>query len=81
MPCFLESGRVQLSADEVDIYRVAAARLRDVCETMLDLHQPMTSDEWIVLQVADAALQGHIAVLDEVIAAVETSIQSRRRAA
>ncbi len=77
----LESGKLQLTAEEALTYRAAAQRLHEACEITLDLDQPIVSDDWILILAAHAALQGDVAVLDEVIATLQTAVQGRKQAA
>jgi hypothetical protein len=49
VPSILESGRLQLSTDEVSTYRAAADRLHEACETALDLTQPITIEDWVAI--------------------------------
>ena len=80
MALVLESGKLQLTAEEAVSYRAAADRLHEACEIMLDLGNPIASDDWILVLAAHAALQGNVAVLDDVIAMVRTAIQGRKQA-
>jgi hypothetical protein len=77
MPYVLESGKLQLTPDEADAYQGAASRLHEACEIGLDLTQPVSIDDWILLQLAQAALAGSVEQLDRVIAAVESAIRAR----
>ena len=76
----LESGKLKLSAEEAVTYRAAAERLHEACEITLDLGHPITSDDWILVLAAHAALQGDVAVLDDVIATLRRAIQGRKQA-
>jgi hypothetical protein len=76
----LESGNLQLTAEEAVTYRAAAERVHEACEITLDLGQPIVSDDWILILAAHAALQGDIAVLDDVIATLQRAIQGRKQA-
>ena len=73
----LESGKLQLTAEEAATYRAATERLLEACEITLDLGNPIASDDWILVLAAHAALQGNVAVLDDVIARLQTAIQGR----
>jgi hypothetical protein len=77
MPDLLESGKLQLSREEAWAYRSAADCLHETCEMALDLTQPVTVEDWIFLEVADAALAGDFDHLDSVVAKVEAEIESR----
>jgi hypothetical protein len=79
MPHFLESGKFQLTNDETATYRAAATRLHEACEMGLDLAQPIGIDDWILIQLAHAALADNLGPLDEVIAAVESALRARQR--
>ena len=79
MPNLLESGNLRLSPEEASIYRSAADSLREKCEMVLDLRQPVTVDEWMFLEVTHAALEGDLELLDSVIAKVEAEIQSHKQ--
>jgi hypothetical protein len=61
----LEYGKLQLSCEEAATYRAAAERLHETCEMALDLAQPISVEEWIVLEVAHAALAGELGLLDD----------------
>ena len=78
MPHFLESSKLELTPDEAAIYRAAADRLREATDTALDLTQPVSVEDWILIRVADAALAGNARVLDQVIEVVELAAKSRR---
>jgi hypothetical protein len=80
MALVLESGRLQLTAEEAVTYRAAAKRLHEACEITVDLGNPIASDDWILVLAAHAALQGDVAVLDDVIATLQTAIQARKQA-
>lgn len=73
MPGFLESGKLQLTADEAGAYRSAARRLQEACEVALDLSQPISIEDWTLLHVAQAGLAGDLEPLDE------SSAPSKRR--
>ena len=77
MPDLLESGKLQLSREEASAYRAAADRLHETCEMALDLTQPITVEDWILLAVAHAALAGDLGPLDGVVAKVEAEIVAR----
>jgi len=79
MPSALESGKLQLSAEEIRRYRAAAERLTLACDAIVDLRKPITLDEWVLLVIADAALRGDLTPLDRVIATIEDEIESRRQ--
>ena len=70
---------LQLSPEEAGRYRGAVDRLRDTCEIVLDLSQPITVEEWMFLQVAYAALDGDLDLLDGVMAKVEAEIRARKQ--
>ena len=77
MPDFLESGELRLSHKEASAYRAAADRLHEACAMALDLTQPITIENWILLEVAHAALAGDLGLLDCVAAKVEDEKESR----
>jgi len=79
MPCLLESGKLQLTPDEVIAYRPAADRLHEACEISVDLAKPISLDDWILLRVGQAALAGETRLLDDVIEVVERAVRSRRQ--
>jgi hypothetical protein len=73
----LESGKLQLPREEAGSHRAAAEYLHEKCEVAFDPSQPMTVEEWIVLELAHAALGGEHGLLDHVIARVEAEIETR----
>ena len=79
MPSALESGKLQLSAEEIRRYRAATDRLALACDAIVDLRKPIALDEWVLLVIADAALRGDRKPLDRVIATIEAEIESRRQ--
>lgn len=79
MPSILESGKLQLSPEEISTYRAAVDRLRQSSEIVVDLERPITLEEWMVLSIADAALRGDLAPLDQVISSIDAEIKSRRQ--
>jgi hypothetical protein len=79
MPSFLESGKLRLSPEEAANHRAAARRLHATCEMVVDLTQPIDLDDWVLVQLASAALAGDVGLLESAIAKVETEIQSRRQ--
>jgi len=77
MPTVLECGKLRLSSEEAAVSRAAADRLHEACEMALDLAQPITIEDWILLETARAALAGELGVLDAVVAKIEAEIGSR----
>jgi hypothetical protein len=78
MPDLLESGKVRLSPEEIRDYHSAAVRLHDTSEMALDLKQPISLESWIMLEIARAALEGDIGLLDTVITTIRAEIASRK---
>jgi hypothetical protein len=79
VPCILESGKLQLSPEEVSTYRAATDRLHEACEMALDLTQSITIEDGLCLEVSGAALGGNLEPLDGAIATVEERIQLRKQ--
>jgi hypothetical protein len=79
MPDLLESGKLKLSAEEAKNYRSAAAHLHETCAMALDLAQPVTVTDLILLSVAKAGLDGDTAAVELVIAKVEGAIRQKAR--
>ena len=79
MADLLESGKLQLSREEASHYRPAADRLHESCATALDLAQPITVTDLILLSVAKAGLDTDTSALDLVIAKVEDAIRQKTR--
>jgi hypothetical protein len=50
-----------------------------MCDGTLDLTQPITIEDWLCLEVSVAALGGNLEPLDGAIAAVRTTIRSRKQ--
>jgi hypothetical protein len=79
MPDLLESGKLQLSSEEASCYRAAAEHLRETCAMALDLEQPITVSDLLLLAVAKAGLEGDTSTVDFVIAKVEDAIRQKAR--
>jgi hypothetical protein len=77
MARLLESGNLQLSLEETASYRAAAGRLHETCAMALDLAQPITPTDLILLSVARAGLEGETKVIDLVIATIEEAIKQK----
>jgi hypothetical protein len=75
----LESGKLRLTCEDAGAYRAAADHLHETCETVLDLTQPITIDELILLRITHAAIEGDLKPLDRVIAKIEAEIRVRKR--
>ena len=78
MPDVLESGKLRLTPNEAATYRAAAERLREACEMGLDLTQPISIDDWILIRIAHAALAHDLRPLDEAMAMVEGALRARQ---
>jgi hypothetical protein len=78
MPDVRESGNRQLSREEASAYRAAADRLHETCAMVLDLTQPITVEDWILLEIAHGALAGDLDLLDCVVAKVEAELELRK---
>ena len=78
MPSVLECGKLRLSTEEAATYCAAAERLHEACEMVVDSTQPITIEDWILLDSAHAALADDLGVMDAVVASIEAEIGSRR---
>jgi hypothetical protein len=79
MATILESGKLQLSPEEVISYREAADHLHDSCQMPLDLSSPITLEEWLLLWLADAALGGDLSNLDRMLERIQDEIRLRNQ--
>ena len=79
MATILESGKLQLSPEEVISYREAADHLHDSCQMPLDLSSPITLEEWLLLWLADAALGGDLSNLDRMLEHIQEEIRARNQ--
>ena len=77
MPTTLESGKLQLSTEEVETYRAAAQWMHEKWGDALDLTQPITDMDWYHLGWAKAAMAGNFKPLRDALAAVEAEMKSR----
>jgi hypothetical protein len=77
MPDVLESGKLRLTPNEAATYRAAAERLGEACEIRLDLTRPISSEDWILIRIAHAALARDLGPLDEAMAMVESALRVR----
>jgi hypothetical protein len=78
MAFILESGKVQLSPEEVINFRAAANHLHESCQMTLDLKMPIAIEDWLLLRLADAALHGDFRNLDRIISRVQDEIRHRK---
>jgi predicted sugar kinase len=79
MATILESGKLQLSPEEVISYRRAADHLHDSCQMPLDLSSPITLEEWLLLSLTDAALEGDLSNLDRMLERIQDEIRLRNQ--
>jgi len=79
MATILESGKVQLSPEEVISYRGAADHLHDSCQMPLDLSSPVTLEEWLLLHLTEAALRGGLSNLDRMLDHIQDEIRLRNQ--
>jgi hypothetical protein len=75
----LESGKLRLSPEELIGYRTAVDRLHESCQMTIDLQSPITTDEWVLLRLADCALKGEFSTPERIIARVQSEIEGRRK--
>jgi hypothetical protein len=79
MATILESGKLQLSPEEVISYREAADHLHDSCQMPLDLRSPITLEEWLLLRLTEAALGGDLSNLDRMLEHIQEEIRARNQ--
>ena len=79
MATILESGRLQLSPEEVMSYREAADQLHDSCQLPLDLSSPITLEEWLLLCLTDAPLGEDLGNLDRMLERIQDEIRVRNQ--
>ncbi len=77
-PIQLESGRMQLTDDEISLYAPAAAVIAETFCEYLPLHEPMPLMQFVMLFLAHCALSGDTQVLDDVIAVAEAELARRK---
>ena len=78
MPIELESGRLQLTDDEIFLYAPAAALIAQTDREYLPLHEPMTQTQFVKLCLAYCVVVGDTQILDDVMAVAEAEIARRR---
>ena len=79
MATILESGKIQLSPEEVISCRGAADHLHDSCQMPLDLRSPITLEEWLLLRLTEAALGGDLSNLDRMLEHIQEEIRARNQ--
>ena len=78
MPIDLESGRLQLTDDEIDLYKPAAALVAETCREYFPLHEPMTRTQFVKLFLAHCVVIGDTQLLDDVTAVAEAELARRK---
>lgn len=66
MPVELESGRLQLTDEEMLLYAPAAALLADVQREPCPLHEPMMREQFAKLYLANCVVVDDCNFLDEI---------------
>lgn len=79
MPIQLESGRLQLTDEEIALYALAAVRLAKVAKEHISLHEPMTLEQFLSLYFAHCVVNDDEEFMDEIIAVIESEIAKRKR--
>ena len=79
MPIELESGNLQLTSEEVVLYRSAAARVASALKERISLHKPITRLQFTILFLAHGVATGDEEMLNNIIAVAESEIAKRKR--
>lgn len=79
MPVELESGRLQLTDDEIHLYATAAILLADVQREPCMLHEPMTPEQFAKLYLAHCVVVNDSEFLDEITTVAEAELALRKR--
>jgi hypothetical protein len=79
MPIELESGNVQLTEEEITLYRPAAALIARAFGETIAMHLPMTRSEFTTLYFAHAVVTDDEQLMLEIVAAIEGEIEQRKR--
>ena len=79
MPIELESGNVQLTEEEITLYRPAAALIARAFGENVAMHLPMTRSEFAILYFAHAVVTDDHQLMLEIVAIFEGEIEQRKR--
>lgn len=79
MPIKLESGNLQLTDEEIVLYRPAAALVAKAFNEHISLQQPMTRVQFTTLFIAHAILNGDDELIGSIITVLEGEIEKRKR--
>jgi hypothetical protein len=81
MPIELESGTLQLSADEIVLYVPAAALAARVFNERIALHLPMTHSQFTTLYMTYSVVSGNRELMNDINTVVDNEIAKRKRPA
>jgi hypothetical protein len=79
MPIELESGNLQLTEEEITLYKPAAELVARSIREYIDLRQPMTRSQFTVLYFAYAVVTSDEELMLDIVAVVEAEIEKRKR--
>ena len=79
MPIELESGNLQLTSEEVVLYRPAAALVAKALKESISLHKPITRLQFAMLILAHSVVTGDDEMLNNIAAVAESEIAKRKR--
>ena len=79
MPIELESGNLQLTDEEIALYRSAAALVAKTLKEHISLHEPITPSQFTLLFMAHCVVSGDEELMNDIIAVVESEIAKRKR--
>lgn len=78
MPIELESGTIQLTADEIALYIPAAALAAAVFNERIALHLPITHSQLITLYMTHSVVSGNRQLMHDINTEVNKEIAKRK---
>ena len=78
-PVELESGRLQLTDDEIALYTPAAALVAKARHEHISLREPITLEQFVMLYLAHGIVTDDEEFMEEVMAVIESEMAKRKR--
>ena len=76
---YLESGNLQLIEEEIVLYRPAATLVAKALKEHIDLHKPMTRNQFTALFIAHSIVTGDEEMIENITAVMNAEIAKRKR--